>query len=221
MNANVHVIEVAAGSRTSFRPACQEPRTNSVLLRRAQSLTPSAGRGDVWFRVRTGALRNCRPLADGRRQITAFVLPGEWGAFGGASASGASIEAILRAEVERFSTRDMQNGRWSDGCAPDPMRAILDAQLAAAQRRLLVLGHMTAREKLASFVLEMSARLGDGGDTVALPMSRYDIADYLCLSSETVCRNFTQLAADGLIALPVPQRVQILRRGALEFIGAR
>ncbi len=39
------------------------------------------------------------------------------------------------------------------------------------------------------------------------------------MSPETVCRNFTQLAADGVVALPGPNLVRILRRELLEFIG--
>ena len=60
---------------------------------------------------------------------------------------------------------------------------MLRARLAAVQSRLLtLLGHKNAREKLACFLLEMSERLAGGDDAFTLPMSRYDIADYLCLS---------------------------------------
>jgi len=80
-----------------------------------------------------------------------------------------------------------------------------------------MLGHKNAREKLAAFLLEMSDRIAPGEADFRLPMSRYDIADYLCLSPETVCRNFTQMISDGLISLPDSQTVQILHRAPLEF----
>ena len=110
------------------------------------------------------------------------------------------------------------------GCPPSDLatvpalRDMLRARLAAVQSRLLTLGHKNAREKLACFLLEMSERLAGGDDAFTLPMSRYDIADYLCLSSETVFTQFTQLMTSGIIALPEPKRVHILRRRPLEFI---
>ena len=65
----------------------------------------------------------------------------------------------------------------------------------------------------------LTARIAPGEAGFRLPMSRYDIADYLCLSPETVCRNFTQMVSDGLITLPDSQTVEIVHRAPLEFIG--
>ena len=52
-----------------------------------------------------------------------------------------------------------------------------------------------------------------------LPISRYDIADYLGLSVETVCRSLTSLKKRGLIALSGPRSVRIIDRDALEEGG--
>jgi DNA-binding transcriptional ArsR family regulator len=53
-----------------------------------------------------------------------------------------------------------------------------------------------------------------------LPISRYDIADYLGLSVETVSRSLTSLKNRGLIALSGPRSVRIIDRNALEEGGA-
>ena len=98
------------------------------------------------------------------------------------------------------------------------MQQILHASLTAALDRNVTLGQKSARDKLAAFLLDLSNRLADGRSEIALPMSRYDIADYLGLRSETVCRTFAQLAADGVIALPEPQRIRIRDRAALELV---
>jgi CRP/FNR family nitrogen fixation transcriptional regulator len=52
---------------------------------------------------------------------------------------------------------------------------------------------------------------------IELPMSRYDIADYLALSVETVSRTLTALRRRRVIALPGARRVSIMDRGRLEW----
>lgn len=72
--------------------------------------------------------------------------------------------------------------------------------LKSAERAeaMCLLRHAHAVDKVAYFLLEMSAPLGV--DTrIELPMSRFDIADYLGMSSETVSRAFTVLRRSGLI----------------------
>jgi CRP-like cAMP-binding protein len=52
-------------------------------------------------------------------------------------------------------------------------------------------------------------------DRLVLPTSRYDIADYLTLSVETVSRSLTELEQRGLISLAGPRHVQIVDRHRL------
>ena len=50
-------------------------------------------------------------------------------------------------------------------------------------------------------------------------MTRGDIADYLGLTIETVSRTFTRLKLDGVIDLPSPPEVVILRPAKLEAMA--
>jgi DNA-binding IclR family transcriptional regulator len=54
---------------------------------------------------------------------------------------------------------------------------------------------------------------------VVLPISRYDIADYLGLSVETVSRSLTHFKQQGVIKLSGPRSVWIVDRAALECGG--
>ena len=64
----------------------------------------------------------------------------------------------------------------------------------------------------------MAERLAGGrGETVSLPMSRYDIADYLGLSVEAVSRSLTKLKCLGVIRLAGTRCVSILDHGALDW----
>ena len=85
------------------------------------------------------------------------------------------------------------------------------------QGRALLLGRMTAPERIAAFLLEMIERR-DRTKVLDLPMSRCDIADYLGLTIETVCRIFSALKREGAIAIPTPHRIELLDRTALEAV---
>jgi hypothetical protein len=79
-----------------------------------------------------------------------------------------------------------------------------------------ILGRTTAEQKVGSFLLYMQERVGSGvADRLALPVSRYDIADYLALSVETVSRSLTGLKDRGVIALSGPREIRIIDRDAL------
>ena len=50
-------------------------------------------------------------------------------------------------------------------------------------------------------------------------MSLRDIADYLGLTIETVCRVLSAFRREGIIAIPTPQRIELRDRRALEGVG--
>jgi len=90
------------------------------------------------------------------------------------------------------------------------------------QRSIVILGHTTALEKVSEFLLEMADRTNSGLTcAVLLPMSRYDIADYLGIAVETVSRALTKLRSHRTIAFRSAHHVQICNRGALEAVGNR
>jgi hypothetical protein len=57
---------------------------------------------------------------------------------------------------------------------------------------------------------------GEIAQGVVLPISRYDIADYLALSVETVSRSLTGLKERGLISFATTRNIKIVDRHALE-----
>jgi Crp-like helix-turn-helix domain len=56
-------------------------------------------------------------------------------------------------------------------------------------------------------------------EVIVLPMSRYDIADYLALSVGTVSRALTDLRQRRVIALAGTHEVTIVDRGALDTVN--
>jgi CRP/FNR family nitrogen fixation transcriptional regulator len=72
------------------------------------------------------------------------------------------------------------------------------SNLEHAENHMLLLGHKSAVERVAAFIAEMDNRTG--ANTMSLPMSRRDIADYLGLCIETVSRELSRLHCEGVIA---------------------
>ena len=170
------------------------------------------------YKVIRGAVRTYRVLHDGRRQIGAFLLPGdifgvEAGATHAASAEAVADSVVLvikRSAVIALAERDLEIARelWTHTAQ----------ELGRAQNHMLLLIR-NAQERIASFLLEMAERAA-GADCVELPMSRQDIADYLGLTIETVSRTLTQLEAEAAIALPTSRRVVLRNRSALSRLNS-
>ena len=157
------------------------------------------------FTVESGIVRLCHLLADGRRQISAFHMPGEVFGFTPFGVHEFFAEAIENTSVSVC--------RMGDVAATEYVEAALSG-LFSAQKHLLVLGRQLAGERLASFLIDMDERQGKRHN-VHLAMTRCDIADYLGLTVETVSRTLTKLVNDGLIRLHGARNIEILKPEAL------
>ena len=182
---------------------------------------------DHWFRLLSGAARKTTLSSDGRRHIVDFLLPGDFFGFCASSGYAFNVEVIVAGTCVARYTRDTAE-RLADS---DPQVARLVRRTAFAsinrlQRRTVILGRRSALEKVSAFLLEMldrSLNRSDGRDgpdsSFYLPMSRYDIADYVALAVETLCRTLTALRARGAIAFPDTRRIRICDRRVLESIS--
>lgn len=174
-----------------------------------------------WFLLSAGVVRRYKTLADGRRQILGFSIPGDWIASSLGeefSFSADAVDAVRACSFNRDSVIAVLGGQ------PKVLARFHDlahAELAAAEEHMLLLGRRRSEEKIACFLLTMRerwAQLGKRSVTVHLPMSRRDIADYLGVTTETVSRTLARFARDGIILL-VPEGVRLLDTGSLEQLS--
>jgi CRP/FNR family transcriptional regulator, nitrogen fixation regulation protein len=178
---------------------------------------------EYWYRVIRGAARKSALSADGRRHIVDFILPGDFFGFALAQAPRFCVEAIFpatliarypRLEAERLADSNPQIGRR--------IRELAFDSIARMERRMVILGRFRALEKVSAFLLEMADRNPLlPGSTVSLPMSRYDIADYLGLAVETVSRALTELRDRHVILFRGVRQVRLCDRAALEGLAER
>lgn len=185
---------------------------------RNQEIYAEGGACKHWYKVVSGTVRICKLFADGRRHIAEFCVSGDcFGledlnerAFGAEAVGDVIVMCFPRGASEQLADESPALGRF--------LRAAMLRNLSAAHTRMLLLGRMDAPQRVAHFLIEMSERKA-GENHFDLPMSRNDIADYLGLTVETVCRVLSAFKRDGTIALPQPQRLEIRDRDALDALA--
>lgn len=175
----------------------------------------------------SGVVSLSRTLPDARRQVVGFVFPGEIFtpsglAFHTSDAPFCTAETLTPVKValyRRSHLDDLLHER------PDMTRSLLAASrrsLFRAQGQMLLLGRMSAIERLASFLLMMAEQQDVTGPTpLHLPMSRRDIADYLGIRIETVSRGFARFQASGLIKSETRTTLRIMNRDRLLELAGR
>ena len=176
---------------------------------------------DNWFRLVAGAARKSALSGDGHRHIVDFLLPGDFFGFCASSGYPFCVEVIVPGtRIARYIRGDAERLADSNPLVARLLRRTAFASINRLQRRTLILGRRSALEKVSAFLLEMADRSrGPQADqSVYLPMSRYDIADYLAMAVETLCRTLTVLRVRGAISFPDARRVRICNRAVLENI---
>lgn len=170
------------------------------------------------YRVISGSVRTYKILDDGRRQIGAFHLPGDFLGLEAGEAHRFSAEAVAASTVLVIKRSALLARASRDGDVARNLWNFTARELDRVGTHSLLL-IQSAQERVASFLLEMAERL-PGSDTIELPMSRQDIADYLGLTIETVSRVLTKLETQATIALPSARRIQLRNRTALQRLNA-
>jgi CRP/FNR family transcriptional regulator len=179
------------------------------------------------YNVNAGFIRLFKSLPDGRRQITGFAGPGHFLGLAAHALNIVSAEAMEPVKLCRFSRATMQTVFAE---FPQLERKLLDLtmhELVLGQAQMLLLGRKTAIERIASFLLSWAeqqqlcagGKLPKPNTSLALPLSRTDLADYLGLTIETVSRSLSALKRDQLIDIPTIHEIILLRPQALSDIA--
>ena len=177
---------------------------------------------DELFNLTGGTVKVFKLLADGRCQVTGFMMAGDFLGLSRGGTYAYSATAITPVSFCRFQRSQLR-------CLVDElpkierqMLGLAMNELMAAQDQMVLLGRKTARERIATFLLTLSvraARRGQPANPIDLPMTRGDIADYLGLTTETVSRSLTQLKGDGVISLKGNHSATILDTEGLAAIA--
>lgn len=174
------------------------------------------------YTLTSGMLRLSLALPDGRRQITGFLMPGDYLGLADDETYAQTAEAVIPSGLCSFSVTDMDRLIDRFPRLKDRLHTMTRTALRQARETQMILGRLAPSEKVASFLLIMASRAAARGQPespVHLPMTRTDIADYLGLTIETVSRTFTKLKTQGLIRLPDPHAVEIVDKERLSSVA--
>lgn len=171
-----------------------------MRVRRDEALFQEGDAVPHYYKVVSGSLRSFKLLPDGRRHISDFFFAGDFIGVEALGSHGSTTEAVSNATLVRYDRRQIDLLIARSPRVGQFLLNRLCADLSEARARMLLLSRMSARERLARFLLRVGARSRRGDcDTISLPMTRSDIGDYLGLTAETVCRTFAELKSAGLI----------------------
>jgi CRP/FNR family nitrogen fixation transcriptional regulator len=194
----------------------------SVLpVHRDQEIYGQDAPAEYYYQVISGSVRTVKLMADGRRQVSEFLLPGELFGFDALERHDFAAEALEDSLVKRYPRRGVEALAERSMPLSHKLRHLTSAKLRQAQERMLLLGRMTSSERIACFLLQMSDRApASAKGRIELAMSRRDIADYLGLTIETVSRTLTMLRLDGTIRMFKKSKIEIRDRAALESLAS-
>jgi CRP/FNR family transcriptional regulator len=189
-------------------------------------------KGDVVYRsgdsfrnvyaVRTGSFKTVTLLADGREQVTGFFLAGEpLGVDGISSGRYASDAVALEDSTVCMMPFDLLELMCREVKAMQHhVHRMLSGEIVRESAIMMLLGTMTADERVATFLVDLSNRWRARGYSAlqfVLRMKRDEIASYLGLKLETISRTLTKLQKRGLISVN-GREIRILDRDGLTAV---
>ena len=156
------------------------------------------------FAIRSGALRTFSVTDSGEEQITGFHLPSELVGLSGMDTERYPVSAQA---LETTSVCEIPFDRLDELSVILPqlrrqLMRIMSREIRDDQQMMLLLSKKTADERIATFLINLSARFsarGFSANQFRLPMSRNEIGSFLGLAVETVSRVFTRFQTSGLL----------------------
>ena len=205
-SCNVRTHCLAAGVPPEDLEQVQNVVSARRRVKRGETLFRAGDEFTSVYAVRWGTFKTSAVHDDGREQVTAFVMGGELLGIGGLASGRHSSTAVALedAEVCVMPYRLIESMGRDYVALQRHLHAALSGEIVRARSMMMLLGSMRAEERLAAFLCNLSERFlrrGHSPREFHLRMSRSDVASYLGVKIETVCRLFTRFRAEGLIAL--------------------
>lgn len=169
---------------------------------------------ESYSNVLSGVVKLTKSLPDGRQQIVGLQFAPDFLGRPFSEESAIGVETATEVSLCSFPRWALQRLMES---TPELERRLLRQtlrELDEARSWMVTVGRKTALEKVASFLVLIARNIDPASGQAPpaafdLPLTRADIADFLGLTIETVSRQFTKLALEGMIRVR-NRKVEIL-----------
>ncbi|MFM0136359.1 fumarate/nitrate reduction transcriptional regulator Fnr [Caballeronia grimmiae] len=191
-------------------------------VRRGEMLYRSGDAFQSVYAVRSGCFKTVIMHRDGNEQVTGFHLAGDALGLDGVSADHHGCDAIaLEDSVVCIIPFDLLELLCREVKAiQHHVHRLMSSEIVRESNLMLLLGTMTAEQRVAAFLLNISTRMKARGYSPAqflLRMTREEIGSYLGLKLETVSRMFSKLQKAGVVDAR-GKDVRILDQAELESV---
>ena len=173
------------------------------------------------YNIMSGTLLVERIGLSGRRQILAFLFPGDFFGFAHNQFFEFSVLSLTPSRAAAFKRKEFFQISDHLPNLKHNMDAITTNVLFRAFDQVCALGQKKAHERICFLLNQLLHRMpGAQPDQLELPMTRRDIADYLGLTNETVSRAFAKLIRAGIISVDNIYTIKILELDELKRLAS-
>jgi CRP/FNR family transcriptional regulator len=224
-NCGVYSLCVPLGLHDADMSLLERVVRRKQTYRRGEILFCTGEPFTYLYAIRSGSVKTFVGTEDGRVQVTGLRVPGQLLGLSAIEPKAYTCGAIA---LESTSVCKIAVDRLDEVAAKLPgihyqMLRIMSTEIMHDEELMLLLGARSADERLAAFLMELSARFAKRNFSATrfnLTMSRGDIGNYLGLAEETICRVFARFQRQGLIKVKRRQ-VELNDLGRLRALATR
>jgi CRP/FNR family transcriptional regulator len=178
--------------------------THRRRLRRGTGLYHAGEPLDGLFAIRSGFMKSCVLHDDGREQVAGFHMAGDLLGLDAIGSGNHTCDTVALEDTEvceiPFTSLEQLSREMPS--LQHQLHRIMSREIVRDHGVMLLLGSMSAGERLAAFLLNLSQRFAARGYSPSefrLRMTREEMGSYLGLKLETVSRTLSSFQERGLI----------------------
>ncbi len=179
-------------------------QSRPLTLDRRRTLFHQGDETQSIYVVTSGTLRLYQMLADGRRQVVGFAIPGDLLGFPLADHNDYSADALDSVYLCQFPRQEFMQFLNQRAHLLGALLTVTHDELNRTREQLALISQKNAERKMAQFLLSFRGRqmrMDEEISVLPVRIPQADIADFLGLTIETVNRMLARFTREKIIAI--------------------